>query len=111
MLAIAVPASAASPPLAGGWSEVAPADAELRAVALFAASKMPRRHPGLARVIGGERQVVAGTNWRVELVLTDHSRWRAVVWHRLDGSYELTRFERVRAERPWRVRPAAARSR
>ena len=83
-------------PMPGGWSEVAANTAELRAVAKFVVPRLPRKKPRLLKIEGGERQVVAGTNYRIVLQLTDRSRWRALVWHKLDGSYALTRFERIK---------------
>lgn len=102
LLAGSLPAAAAEPPpampVAGGWSKVGRDDPDLRPVARFVVPRLPRHHPRLLRIAGGERQVVAGTNWRVVLVLTDRSRWRALVWQRLDGTFELARVERLRPD-------------
>ena len=86
----------APPPIVGGFSEVAPGDPGLVAVARLVVPRLPRRNARLLKIEGGERQVVAGTNWRIALQLKDRTRWRAQVWHKLDGTYELTRFARVR---------------
>lgn len=89
---LAEPSPSPSPPVAGGWHELAPNDPELRAVAAFVVPRLPVRAARLLRIEGGERQVVAGTNYRIALQLTDRSRWRALVWRKLDGTYELTRY-------------------
>lgn len=87
---------ALAPQIAGGWSELAPTDPDLRAVAKVVVPRLPRRHARLLRVEGGERQVVAGMNYRIVLQLKDRSRWRAQVWRKLDGSYEVTRTAQIR---------------
>ncbi|MDE2596104.1 MAG: hypothetical protein KGL44_04405 [Sphingomonadales bacterium] len=99
----AEPAPAAAPPMiVGGWSVVAEpsGDAEVGRAAAFATSRIKRHHPRLARVERAERQVVAGTNFRMTIVLTDHTRWQVTVWKQLDGTYALTASERVRQARP-----------
>ncbi len=100
-MALAAPAlhaapPAAGPPLAGGWSEVPRArlQAEVGAIARFAVTKLPRPHGALKTIVGAERQVVAGMNYRMILVLTDGSRWRVQVWKKLDGTMELSRYKR-----------------
>jgi hypothetical protein len=40
--------------------------------------------------------VVAGTNYRLVLVLTDGSKWDALVWHKLDGSFVVSDPGQVR---------------
>ena len=80
-----------SPPVTGGWHELRPSDPELVAVAAFVVPRLPVRRPRLLRIEGGERQVVAGMNYRIGLQLTDRSRWLALVWRKLDGTYQLTR--------------------
>jgi hypothetical protein len=80
-----------SPPVTGGWHELRPSDPELVAVAAFVVPRLPVRGARLLRIEGGERQVVAGMNYRIGLQLTNGSRWLALVWHKLDGSYVLTR--------------------
>lgn len=80
-----------SQPVTGGWHELRPSDPELVAVAAFVVPRLPVRRARLLRIEGGERQVAAGMNYRIGLQLTDRSRWLATVWHKLDGTYVLTR--------------------
>lgn len=101
LIALSAPAihaapPAEGPPLVGGWSEVPAArlQAEVGAVARFAVSKLPRPHGKLKRIVGAERQVVAGMNYRMILILSDNSRWRVQVWKKLDGTMELSRYKR-----------------
>ena len=88
--------AAPTPVMPGGWSELRPDHAELVAAARYVVPRLGRHHARLRRIEGGERQVVAGMNYRVVLQLSDRSRWRAQVWRKLDGSYALTRSERIR---------------
>ncbi len=85
-----------SPSLAGGWSELRPNHPELAEVAKFVVPRLGRRNARLQRIEGGERQVVAGINYRIALQLADGSRWRAQVWKMLDGTYRVTRVSQVR---------------
>jgi hypothetical protein len=78
-------------PVTNGWRELRPSDPELVAVARFVVPRLPVRRARLLRIEGGERQVVAGTNYRIGLQLTDRSRWLALVWRKPDGTYQLTR--------------------
>lgn len=95
-------ADAPAPRIVGGWSEIPVA--ELRAAAgpaaRFAVSRLPRPHAPLGRIVGAERQVVAGTNFRMLVVLKDGKRWRLVVWSKLDGTMELTSAKRERQPLP-----------
>lgn len=93
--ALAAPALADSPPpphIVGGWSEVPRADlqAEVGPAARFAVSRLHRPHAPLKTIVGAERQVVAGMNYRMIVQLKDGKRWRLVVWKKLDGTMELT---------------------
>jgi len=84
--------------IAGGWSPVAaPAkDADVRAAAATMVAQIPGRHHRLARIESAEAQVVAGFNYRITLRLTNHSRWGATVWHKLDRSYQVSDLHRVK---------------
>jgi hypothetical protein len=81
----------AEAPLAGGWSAVASpnTDAEIRAAAAAVLAHIPDGNAQLAQVETAQRQVVAGTTIRLALRLVDGSRWSALVWHKLDGSFEV----------------------
>lgn len=86
-----------SPPIVGGWSEIPKAElaSQVGPAARFAVAHLPRPHGRLVKIIGAESQVVAGTNIRMLLKLSDGKRWRAVVWRKLDGTMELTWFKRA----------------
>mgnify|MGYP000914863626 CR=1 FL=1 len=104
LLLAATAASAQQPPvigggpIAGGWSEVvnADADSEVRAAAKAALQQIPVGKAKLRRVDKAERQVVAGTNIRLILHLSNGRRWEATVWHKLDGSFEVGKVIRVK---------------
>lgn len=88
-----VPAMHAAP---GGWSS-APADdrrVQLAAQnAVTAQSSSEGRPLELKSIATAERQVVAGINYRLQLVVTKDgvdAPASAIVWGKLNGSYELT---------------------
>ncbi len=78
------------PQIVGGWQSADPGNEQINAAAHFAAGQMPPGHGGLADIVSAETQVVAGTNIHLVLRLADGSRWKATVWHRLDGTFVLT---------------------
>lgn len=83
-------APAREPVVVGGWQPANPNEDGIQAAARYAAAHVPPGHGELAEVASAETQVVAGTNIRMVLRLADRSRWKAVVWHRLDGTFALT---------------------
>ena len=88
------PAVAAAP-VAGGYSAVDRHAPELHAPLKAAVTVItPAKHPG-AKLLAAQRQVVAGTNYRLTLQLRDGSRWQATVWHKLDGTDQVTETTRL----------------
>lgn len=75
--------------IVGGW-RVGRVDAAARIAAETAVRAIRRPHAPLAAINLVETQVVAGLNYRLLLTLSDHSRWQAVVWRRLDGTMKVT---------------------
>jgi hypothetical protein len=84
-------------PRAGGWSAVARAadDPGVAAAAQAILVRLPAGHAALVGIDMALRQVVAGTNYRLILRLADGNRWSAVVWHKLDGSFDVSDPSRV----------------
>lgn len=89
----------AAPVIAGGYAPISPRARELAGPVKAALAAITPARTGAARtharVLSAQRQVVAGTNYRLVLQLRDGSRWQAVVWHRLDGSLEVTEATRL----------------
>ncbi len=85
-------------PLVGGWSPITSPDKNLeaRAAARAALPNLPRRKARLARVERAEKQIVAGTNYRLILRLTDKSRWTVTMWHKLDGTWAASQIAQLR---------------
>jgi putative lipoprotein len=92
----APPMAKIAPSIVGGYSP-APADSDARKAAQFALPKLKRGKARIRSLDAVERQVVAGTNYRIEMTLTDGSHWKIVVWQRLDGRYQLSQSQRVSA--------------
>jgi hypothetical protein len=85
-------------PRVGGWSAVAAPDDDtgVRAAAAAMVKRLPVEHATLKRIDSAQRQIVAGINYRLFLVLTDGSKWDAQVWHKLDGSFVVSDPAQVR---------------
>jgi hypothetical protein len=94
-VAAPVPAPVPAPVIVGGWHSADPNDAGIQAAARYAAGLVPQGHGALTEVTSAETQVVAGTNIRMVLRLADGSRWKATVWHRLDGTFALTDSQKL----------------
>ncbi|HET9630261.1 MAG TPA: hypothetical protein VFP14_12345 [Novosphingobium sp.] len=91
----AAPASAPVAPIVGGYAPINRTAPELhKPFRAAVAAITPVKHPG-AHMLTAQRQVVAGTNYRFTLKLRDGSRWQAVVWHRLDGTDQVTETTRL----------------
>jgi len=94
------PAAAPSPapaaaPMVGGYAPMSHTAPELRKPFRAAVAAItPAKYPG-ARLLAAQRQVVAGTNYRLTLKLRDGSRWQAVVWHKLDGTHQVAATTRL----------------
>lgn len=83
-------------PRMGGWQQ-ANVDPQARKAAQFALPRLKRGKARIRKIDGVERQIVAGTNYRIAMTLTDGSRWRVTVWQKLDRTYRLTSSERIKA--------------
>ena len=96
-LLIAVPAAAlaqAVPPgatIAGGWSLINAPEKNAEVVeALAAVLALPGNHQHTAHIFRAEQQVTAGISYRLILHFPDGKHWVAIVWHKLDHSYQVT---------------------
>ena len=79
----------------GGFRDVAVTDPDVRAAARFGVAHLRPPHPRLASIDGAQQQVVAGMNYRIDVTLTDRSRWRLTVYRPLRGEMRLTSAARI----------------
>ena len=86
---------AAQGTVTGGFRDVAVTDPGVRAAARFGVAHLRPPHPRLARINGAQQQVVAGMNYRIDVTLTDRSRWRLTVYRPLRGEMQLTSAARI----------------
>jgi hypothetical protein len=71
-------------------------DSTVIACANFAVQQQPIGTVKLLRVVQAERQVVAGMNYRLQLLVQHNGMERnvqALVWRKLDGSRELSSWD------------------
>ena len=97
MLAIAHSSHGQQTPLVGGFIQSAITDAEVLKAAQFAVKAHDAKLT-LQSVNAAEQQVVAGTNYKIKLTTSDGRKANAVVWRKLDGSYELTSWQSMAAD-------------
>jgi hypothetical protein len=80
--------------VAGGWSNVSVRDSNVVSAARFAVTEYSRQERvTLKKIVRARRQVVAGMNYEVTLLVRRGKKVRrvvAVVWRKVDGGYELT---------------------
>jgi hypothetical protein len=93
LLAVIPPDGLAQRP--GGFTQIENRDEQALAAAKFAvtAHDPKLKFEGIEKV---ERQVVAGTNYRLTLKVSDNGKERradAVVWRKLDGQHALTSWK------------------
>ena len=80
----------------GGWSSVAVDDARVKIAAqqaVAAQASVEGTALKLVAIEDAQRQVVAGINYKLKLLVTKGDRQQranATVWGKLDGTYELT---------------------
>lgn len=84
-----------TPVITGGWSKAA-LTPEIKAVAVWAFDAIDVPGAELAEIGNISQQVVAGMNYRMDLVLTDGSRWRVQVYQNLSGERSLTSAQAVK---------------
>ncbi len=82
-------AQSTRPPVAGGWSAVT-VTPEIEEVAAWALTQINQPGAELGSVENVSQQVVAGMNYRMDLVLADGRRWHVRVYRRFDGQRQLT---------------------
>jgi hypothetical protein len=86
----------------GGWSNVSVRDSNVVSAARFAVTEHGRQEPvTLKKIVRARRQVVAGMSYEVTLLVRRGKRTRiatAVVWRKVDGSYELTSWRESNAK-------------
>jgi hypothetical protein len=100
-LTIAHAADLGVQPVAGGWTSVSSQDETVVKAARFAVQEQVRQSHSPIKFISikhARQQVVAGSNISMNLMVMAEGKKRlviAVVWAKLDGSMELTRWHWV----------------
>jgi Cystatin domain len=82
-------------PVAGGYRNVAVTDPAVRGAAQFGVAQLRRARARLAGIDAAQQQVVAGMNYRIDVTLTDRSRWRLSIYRPLRGPMQARRAERI----------------
>jgi hypothetical protein len=82
------------PAITGGWS-ASPVTEDMQAAAAFAATQIAGEAVTYNLLTNGEVQVVAGINYRFDMVLTNGTAWRVTVYEKLDGTMELTQSQSI----------------
>jgi len=85
----ATPPSAGGMSVPGGWNAGRKDDPAVKAAAGFAAGQLPGA-PKVKSIDEVNQQVVAGMNYRLELTLSDASRWEVTVYRRFNGEMQMT---------------------
>jgi hypothetical protein len=87
--------AAAAQPMAGGYRDIAVTDPGVQAAARFGVAQLHRPRARLASVDAAQQQVVAGMNYRIDVTLTDRSRWRLSIYRPLRGPMQARPAERL----------------
>lgn len=99
LIALMMAAPSARAQVVGGWTVVEQPsdDHDVRAAGLALVRHLPIKNVGLRHVETASRQVVAGTNFRLTVRLTNGRLWGGTVWHKLNGTYVVSHVARVRS--------------
>lgn len=89
------PAGGDTPVATGGWSK-AQGTPELEQIAVWAFNQMDVPGAELAEIENISQQIVAGMNYRMDLVFTDGSRWRIQAYRNISGEHSLTSAEAIK---------------
>jgi Aspartic acid proteinase inhibitor len=92
-LGMLLTAAASAQRVVGGYKSISADDKDAVAAAKFAAGE---KEVELVSVVTAERQVVAGTNFKLCLEVNDDSgtkNFMAVVYHNLQNEYKLTSWD------------------
>jgi hypothetical protein len=90
-------------PMVGGYRVADASDPGVQAAARFAGASLGGTASRLVRIDSAYSQIVQGTNYRLDLTMSDGRRWRAVVHRPLRGEMRMGRPEAlvaVAAQRP-----------
>lgn len=87
----------AETPIVGGWKPVPNPNkaAELKGPIKAMLAEISTEPLKVAQVISADKQVVAGTNYRMRIRMTNGKTWQAVVWKKLDGTYKVSEIAQV----------------
>ena len=94
-------ADLAAAPIAGGWSSASLQDDNVKKAAQFALTAQEHQSRASFKLLAikhARQQVVAGTNYSMNLMIQAEGKRRLViaeVWAKLDGTLQLTRWHWV----------------
>ena len=84
-------------PMVGGYSAVDPNEQEIFEINKFMEAELKAGGKNLwtEKIIRAEKQVVAGTNYRLLLLMSDSNQYQAVIYRDLQGAAEISSFQRI----------------
>lgn len=84
-------------PVVGGWKPIAnpSKSAELKGPVQAMLKEISSSPLKAAQIVRAEKQVVAGTNYRLRVRMTNGETWQALVWKKLDGTYKVSEIAQV----------------
>ncbi len=89
--------SAPAPVMVGGYGTADLNDESVKAAQALAVNEIYTRNPTRALVdkVSAEMQVVAGINYRFNIVMTGGAAYRVIVFRSLQGEMSVTGFEKL----------------
>lgn len=83
--------------MTGAYAIAELTDADVQTCANYAVdSRQPKGSVKLVKILSAEQQVVAGMNYKLKLAIMENGTAKTVsvvVWSKLDGTKEVTRWE------------------
>jgi len=97
LAACATPSEAPQPPIVGGYNAASLSDAGVKEAQAVAEKEIYARNPTrvLVEKPTVETQVVAGRNYRFNIVMSGGASYRVVVYQPLQGEMTVTDYEKL----------------
>jgi hypothetical protein len=86
--------------MVGGYQPAETGDPRVQAAARFAITQVGGAGAMLRSINAAQRQIVQGTNYKLDITATNGGRWRVTVYQPLSGAMRVTERQTIQAAAP-----------
>lgn len=87
-------------PMVGGYQQADVRDSRIRAASRFAVTEVGGRGARLRSINAAEQQIVQGTNYKLDITVSDGQRWLVTVYQPLRGAMRVTQRQTLGSTAP-----------